>query len=137
MGSIDFLRVSLACQLRWFQGETDPILRQMVIVVCCLADVDLSSCALFVSEPFLDLEDIEVFGFHFGFDEASNGTPVSHVIWSEVLPDLFPLFAEQVSEMANGEWFSIGLEVECVSRVLVRCFWSPVFYPVLEGFVDG
>ena len=70
--SVDFLLISLDCHfcvfLTWFQGETDPIHWKNAIVTDRLRDLRVRRDACFVSEPFLDLEHVEGFGFDLGFN---------------------------------------------------------------------
>ena len=70
--SVDFLLISLSRHFyvfsTWFQGETNPIHRQYIIVTCRLSDIGIRCHYFFMSEPFLDLKNIESSSFNLGFD---------------------------------------------------------------------
>jgi len=93
--SVDFLLISLSCRFidfsTWFQGETYPISRQYIIVICRLPDIRIRRCYFLMSEPFLDLENVESPGFNLGFNQPCNSAPMPHIVRSKFLMDLLSL----------------------------------------------
>jgi len=118
-----------------FKDTLHPVVWCLVVVLFRILDVVHGRLDLLMSEPVFDGYDVEGVGGYFLFDESGDCTPVSHVIGLEIFPDLFAVPAEFVSKVSNGEWSSIGLEIECVFAVLVCDFRSPVVNPVLEALV--
>lgn len=118
-----------------FKDTLHPIVRCLVVVLFRVVNVVHGRLDLLMSEPVFDGYDVEGVGGYFLFDESGDCAPVSHVVGLEIFPDLFAVPAEFMSKMSNGEWSSIGLEIECVFAVLVCDFGSPVVNPVLEALV--
>ena len=118
-----------------FKDTLHPVVWCLFVVLFRIVNIVHSRLDFLVSEPVFNGYDVEGVGGYFLFDESGDCAPVSHVIWLEIFPNLFAVPAEFVAEVSDGEWSSIGLEIECVFAVLVCDFGSPVINPVLEALM--
>jgi len=76
-----------------FKDPLDPIVGCLTVVLFSMLDVFHCGTDFFMPKPVFYDVCVIIVVFMFFLDESCDGTPVSHVVWTEMCPYLFSVFA--------------------------------------------